>query len=66
MSQRRQAQWTNGKKTISGRWHYFRPGDFFIIELDQSDRTTGQKTKTFRVYGEFPEWGNFKLVRDER
>lgn len=58
-----EAQWTNGKRTVSGRWFYYRPGDFFSVELDQRDRTTGERTKIFRVYGDSPEWGKFRLVR---
>lgn len=59
-----EAVWINGKRTVKGRWKYYRPGDFFTIELDQRDRTTGARTKTFRVYGEAPEWGNWKRVKN--
>lgn len=61
----REAQWTNGKRTVSGRWSYYWAGDFFTVELDQRDRTTGERTKTFRVYGDSPEWGKFRLVKNQ-
>lgn len=61
----REATWTNGKRTVKGRWDYYRPGDFFTITLDQRDSITGQRTKTFRSYRDEPEWGNWKLVEDK-
>lgn len=59
-----EASWSNGKRTVKGRWSYYRPGDFFSIELDQRDRTTGERTKRFRAYGDRPEWNKFKLIRE--
>lgn len=60
----KEAKWTDGKRTVSGRWSYYWPGDFFTIEINQRDRTTGQKTKTIRAYGDHPHWGKFKLIRE--
>lgn len=62
MSDYREAVWTNGKRIVKGRWSYYRPGDYFTIELDQRDRTTGARTKVFRAYGDKPEWGKFRRV----
>jgi hypothetical protein len=58
-----EAKWQNGRRTVAGRWSYYRPGDFFVVELDQRDRTLGTRTKTFTVHGDTPEWGRFRLVR---
>jgi len=47
---------------IQGRWDYYSPGDFFVVVLDSRDRVTGL-LRRFTVYGETPEWGNWKLER---
>jgi hypothetical protein len=31
-----------------------------MVTLFERDRTTGAREKTFRVYGDTPEWGNWK------
>jgi hypothetical protein len=59
------ATWTDGKRTVKGRWEYYRPGDFFTIVLDAPDRLAGKHTRSIRSYRDEPEWGNFKLIRPE-
>jgi hypothetical protein len=49
--------WTNGKRTITGVWNYHWPSDRFIVELKAGRRKV--------IAGEHPEWGNWKLVRQE-
>lgn len=58
------ARWTNGKRTINGRWAYHWPSDSFTIELDVRDVITGAKTRTFTVKDDTPEWGKFRLIRE--
>lgn len=52
--------WVNGKKKVTGYWQYNRNADRFYIELDQIDSITGEH-KNLTVYGDTPEWGNWKL-----
>lgn len=61
-----EAQWTNGKRVVSGRWLYNWASDRFLVELDQKDRTTGADTKRFHVYGDSPEWGKWKRIPESR
>lgn len=65
MSTWREATWTNGKQTVKGHWTYYRPSDKFFIELNSTDRVTGLKRK-IESYRDEPEWGNWKLVREDR
>lgn len=58
----REATWENGKRTVTGTWDYNWAGDFFNISLNSRDRVTGS-ARQFRVWGDAPEWGNWKLVR---
>lgn len=55
------AKWNNGTKTLTGRWQY-KGSDRFVIALDSVDPVTGQE-RNFSVYGDSPEWGNWKLDR---
>ena len=57
----KKATWKNGKKKVKGSWYYNWAGDFFVITLDSRDPITGQP-RQFLVYGESPEWGNWKRV----
>ena len=50
------AAWTNGKSAVSGWWEYHWPSDRFVIILDQRDRTTGARQKTFTTCNDTPEW----------
>lgn len=56
------ATWINGKKSVSGYWVYNYSADNFTVFLNSKDRITGQKRR-FIVCGDFPEWGNWKLVK---
>lgn len=56
--------WTNGKRRVTGRWTYHWASDRFVVELDQRDRITGQP-KCIVIAGDSPEWGNWKLEREE-
>ncbi len=57
-------QWFNGKRTISGWWEYIWQSDRFFIILNQKDRTTGEDQKSFSISNDTPEWGKFKLVKE--
>lgn len=59
-----EAKWSNGKTIIGGRWEYYRPSDKFFIEIYKKDSITGEKTRKFSVYGDSPEWGKWKLIRE--
>jgi predicted alpha-1,6-mannanase (GH76 family) len=61
----RTAKWRNGKREITGRWEYLWAAQRFVIVLDATDRTTGQQ-KRFVVSGDTPEWGNWRLVKEEK
>lgn len=54
--------WRNGKRTVTGCWFYDETGDTFVVELDSYDRITGTLRRKI-VYGDSPEWGNWKLER---
>lgn len=58
------ATWTNGKRRVTGYWEYHRHSDRFLIILDSRDRLTGRQRR-MEIATERPEWGNWKLVRDE-
>lgn len=55
------AVWSDGKTTVEGEWEYYRPGDFFIIRLDDKDPITQQPRK-FKTHFDVPEWGKFKRI----
>jgi len=58
------AKWINGKKTLTGQWSYNWASDSFYISLNSKDRITGEN-RSFRVTGDKPEWGNWKLVKEQ-
>lgn len=51
----REATWTNGRKTVSGRWVYIWHRQRFVIELSSG--------RQFEVDGDSPKWGSWKLER---
>jgi hypothetical protein len=53
---RRFCKWTNGKKTISGWYIYNWGSDRFVTQVNRGKRRI--------VYGDRPEWGNWKLVKE--
>jgi len=55
------AQWTNGRRVISGFWTYHWSSDTFAIELNSVDRITGMN-RSFTIKGDHPEWGKWFLV----
>jgi hypothetical protein len=57
--------WRNGKRTLTGSWSYYRPADRFDIWLDSKDRITGQN-RHISTHNDTPEWGNWKLVMEEK
>jgi hypothetical protein len=59
------ATWINGKRKVTGTWSYYRPSDRFDIYLDVKDRITGQY-KHVSTNNDTPEWGNWKLVREDK
>jgi hypothetical protein len=63
MSRWNEAKWTNGSRTIKGRWFYDLPADKFYIELDSIDRITGCQ-RNITSHRDEPEWGNWKLVKE--
>jgi hypothetical protein len=60
-----QAKWTDGKRTITGRFEYYWPGDRFDIWLDSTDRITGKQRHISLVGEDSPQWGKWKIVREE-
>lgn len=58
-----EATWVNGKKKLKGRWYYSWGPNKFWISLDSKDPITGE-FRRFDVYGDSPEWGKWKLVRE--
>jgi len=52
-----EAKWTNGKKTISGRWVYIWHLKTFIVEL-----STGRRIVL--LGNDTPEWGKWKKIKD--
>lgn len=63
MSGWREGVWKRGKQTVKGVWRYVWASDRFVIELDSTDRITGQRREIVVYGGETPEWGNWKLQR---
>lgn len=60
----KEATWQKGKKTIKGRWKYYRPSDVFVIEIGKRNPITGDRRQIIKVYGsEEPEWNGWRLVR---
>ena len=57
--------WINGAQKVTGWWNYNWGADKFTIILDRKDRLTGSP-RQFIVYGDTPEWGNWKLQRGTR
>ncbi len=55
--------WTNGKRTVTGRWIYVWASQRFVIWLDSRDRVTGANRRIVTA-NDTPEWGNWKLKRD--
>lgn len=51
----KEASWTNGKETVTGKWAYIYESDSFFISLKNGE--------TRRTYRDEPEWGSFKLIR---
>ena len=60
----KKGRWRNGDQVIDGHWQYNWASDTFSIRLDSRDPITGL-TRSFTVYGDEPEWGNWKLERDD-
>ena len=61
----RKAKWRNGRRVVSGWWEYVWQSDRFLIILNVNDRTTGAVQKRLTTDGDTPEWGNFKLVKED-
>ena len=53
--------WTNGKRTVTGKWAYMWQSERFVVELNSVDRITGMRRRLV-LAGDRPEWGNWKLV----
>lgn len=60
----KKGKWKNGKRIITGLWEYVWSSDRFYVILDSKDRITGENKKVV-VTGDTPEWGNWRLIRDE-
>lgn len=60
-----EASWTDGKKTITGRWLYIWSRDRFVIWLDGKD-DLGMRRREFETCNDSPEFGKFKLVKAEK
>lgn len=58
------AKWTNGKRTVTGRWRWIWHKQRFRIILDVPSEVTSRQ-HDFLVAGETPEWGNWKLLESE-
>lgn len=50
------SEWTNGKKTVKGKWTYIWSSEKFYIVLEDGTN--------FYTYGEHPEWDNFKRIKE--
>lgn len=62
----REAVWKNGRKKLTGRWYYCWAGDYFVVRLDPECSIRHKFLNSeFRVYDESPEFGRWKLVRDQ-
>lgn len=53
----RPAKWTNGKTVRNGFYEFYWPGDFFWVWFGNAAAR--------KVYNDTPEWGNWKLIREE-
>lgn len=51
------------KRKLTGEWKYV-GGNKFIIYLDKKDSDTG-RYKVIEVYGDTPEWDDWKLIKDK-
>jgi len=60
------ATWVNGKKRIEGYYFYYWPRDTWIVTLKSRDRVTGELRRLDLLGYDAPEWGNWKLVREEK
>ena len=52
----RPAIWVNGTKTVSGYWAFNWSANRFVIQIDHA-----KHKRVFHVYGDSPEWGNWKM-----
>lgn len=66
MASDKNAKWKNikTKKIITGSWTYNWSGNYFFISLDKREPISGMPIE-FKIYDEHPEWGNWKLIRNE-
>ena len=62
MSSTTEALWIKGNKIIKGRWRYVWNEQCFYITIDKKNKITGRNYETFSVYGDSPEWNNWKLM----
>lgn len=61
-----EAVWQNGKRRVSGRYTYRWAADVFVVYLDSTDRITGaQRRLEVHSDRDYPEWGNWKLVKGD-
>ena len=60
----RPGKWENKEKEITGYWRYNWSSDNFYVVLNSRDSITGQ-LRSFTCYGNKPEWGNWKLIREK-
>lgn len=60
----RTAAWFNGKTYLYGWFEYHWRSDNFTVVLDSIDDVTGQRRTIRGLYGDSPEWGNWKMVTD--
>lgn len=57
--------WRNGNQTVTGEWCYNWAADNFTIWLDSVDEITGRR-REITTSLDTPEWGKWKLVREEK
>lgn len=53
--------WRNGRKKLTGNWRWSWAAQRYIICVDGKDPETGLRREPFEIFGENPEWGNWKL-----
>ena len=61
----RPGKWKNKEKVITGYWSYNWSSDDFYVVLNSRDKITGLQ-RAFFCYGNKPEWGNWKLIKEKQ
>lgn len=57
------AHWTNGRKTVTGRWEWHWAAQRFVIDFDIPVSAHGERKRHWVTADEAPEIGRWKLAR---